>query len=79
MIVPADPENPPTLESIREHAAQTLSKFKLPRKVLYRDIPRNSSGNLLKHRLRDAARAESVGVNLVFESLSNLLVGEGRG
>lgn len=61
VIVPADPENPPTLESIREHAAQTLSKFKLPRKVLYRDIPRNPSGKILKHRLRDAVRSESAG------------------
>ncbi|WP_019174129.1 class I adenylate-forming enzyme family protein [Brevibacterium ravenspurgense] len=61
VIVPADPENPPTLESIREHAAQTLAKFKLPRKVLYRDIPRNPSGKILKHRLRDAVRAESAG------------------
>ncbi|OIR40564.1 MULTISPECIES: AMP-binding enzyme [Corynebacterium] len=34
VIVPTDPENPPTLESIRVHAAQTLSKFNAALRVL---------------------------------------------
>lgn len=37
LVVPVDPEAPPTLEELREHAAATLARHKLPERLLLAD------------------------------------------
>lgn len=46
-----------TLEGLREFAAEYISDYKLPRDLIVREIPRNPSGKILKHVLRDEVRA----------------------
>lgn len=46
-----------SLEALREHAAEYLADYKLPRELIARDIPRNPSGKILKHVLRSEVRA----------------------
>ena len=43
-----------TLESLREYGSQFIAGYKLPRELITRPIPRNPSGKILKHVLRDA-------------------------
>ena len=44
-VVPRDPRNPPTLDELRDHGAETLARVKLPRELVLRtEIPRTPSG-----------------------------------
>ena len=42
-----------TLEDLREYGARHLSSYKLPRELVIAEIPRNPSGKILKHRIRE--------------------------
>ncbi|QCB50034.1 long-chain-fatty-acid--CoA ligase [Rhodococcus sp. PAMC28707] len=42
-----------TLEDLREGASKLISNYKLPRELVIAEIPRNPSGKILKHKLRD--------------------------
>ncbi|WP_084500266.1 AMP-binding protein [Brevibacterium album] len=55
IIVPADPAAPPTLEEIREFVGARIASFKKPTRLeVVSELPRNASGKLQKHRLREA-------------------------
>jgi acyl-CoA synthetase (AMP-forming)/AMP-acid ligase II len=44
VVVPRDPANPPTLDELRDFAADKLARYKLPERIRYQDeIPMNSS------------------------------------
>ncbi|MGO2002757.1 class I adenylate-forming enzyme family protein [Arthrobacter rhombi] len=45
-----------TLKSLCEYAQDRLSHYKLPRELVIAQIPRNPSGKILKHRIRDELR-----------------------
>jgi len=46
-VVPRKPEAPPSLESLREHAARTVARHKLPREVVIVDhLPRTALGKI---------------------------------
>ncbi|MGH2681171.1 MAG: class I adenylate-forming enzyme family protein [Actinomycetota bacterium] len=52
-VVPADPGDPPSLEELRDHGADRLARFKLPRQVhLVEEIPRTSTGKVRRRMLR---------------------------
>jgi len=57
VVVPADPANPPSLESLTPQLlAQGLNKRKLPETVeLINALPRNAMGKILKRNLRPGA------------------------
>lgn len=42
-----------TLEDLREHCRALIADYKLPHDLVVASIPRNASGKILKHRLRD--------------------------
>lgn len=42
-----------TLEELCDHAHDRIAHYKLPRELVIAQIPRNPSGKILKHRLRD--------------------------
>jgi O-succinylbenzoic acid--CoA ligase len=51
-VVPTTSEDPPTLEELREHAAERIARFKSPRAlVLMTEIPRTSSGKIRRRAL----------------------------
>lgn len=53
VIVPADAEDVPSLEEIREFLSDRLASFKKPTRLEVVDVlPRNASGKLQKHKLR---------------------------
>jgi acyl-CoA synthetase (AMP-forming)/AMP-acid ligase II/enoyl-CoA hydratase/carnithine racemase len=54
VVVPSDPHQPPSLDSIRDHlATTTLNKRKYPEQVeIVEVIPRNSLGKIAKSQLR---------------------------
>jgi O-succinylbenzoic acid--CoA ligase len=46
-VVPADPRDPPTLDELRDHAAATIARHKVPRElVLVNELPRTFSGKV---------------------------------
>ena len=45
-----------TLEELREYAHDRIADYKLPRELVIAEIPRNPSGKILKHRIRDEVR-----------------------
>jgi fatty-acyl-CoA synthase/feruloyl-CoA synthase len=49
----------PTLEELRGFCRGRIAEFKLPHDLVLAPVPRNPSGKILKHRLRDLV-AESV-------------------
>ena len=51
------------LESLREYGSQYIAGYKLPRELITRPIPRNPSGKILKHVLRDAITEGAVATN----------------
>ncbi len=52
-VVPVAPEDPPTLEGLRDHAAERMARFKLPRElVLLPSLPRTPSGKVRRAELR---------------------------
>jgi fatty-acyl-CoA synthase len=54
IVVPADPADPPTLEEIQDFLAPRLASFKKPTRLeVVEELPRNASGKLQKHRLRE--------------------------
>jgi acyl-CoA synthetase (AMP-forming)/AMP-acid ligase II len=54
VIVPADPDDPPTDEEIIEHCRALLASYKKPTSVVLVDaLPRNASGKVQKFRLRE--------------------------
>ena len=60
-VTPADGVDPAEVgvESLREFLAPKLARYKIPREVVVEEaLPRNPSGKLLKHRLREAAAGE---------------------
>lgn len=42
-----------TLDELRENAGKLISDYKLPRELIIADIPRNPSGKIMKHKIRD--------------------------
>jgi fatty-acyl-CoA synthase len=60
IIVPADPTDPPTLDEIRDFLKDRIASFKRPTQLeVVEELPRNASGKLQKHRLREQFAAES--------------------
>jgi len=52
-VAPARPEDPPTLEELRTHGAESLARFKLPRELhLVKEIPRTGAGKVRRGALR---------------------------
>ena len=51
-VVPATVDEPPTLEELRDHAAERIARFKAPRElVLLPELPRTSSGKVRRAEL----------------------------
>jgi O-succinylbenzoic acid--CoA ligase len=51
-VLPVRSDDPPSLEELREHAAERISRSKLPRSVvLMTEIPRTASGKILRREL----------------------------
>jgi o-succinylbenzoate---CoA ligase len=51
-VVPAESDDPPGVEELREHAAERIARFKLPRVVVpMTDIPRTLSGKIRRMEL----------------------------
>jgi O-succinylbenzoic acid--CoA ligase len=51
-VVPARSDDPPSLEELREHAAERIARFKSPRAIqLLSDIPRTASGKVRREAL----------------------------
>jgi O-succinylbenzoic acid--CoA ligase len=52
-VVPVAPDDPPTLEELRDHAAERMARFKMPRElVLLPALPRTPSGKIRRGELR---------------------------
>lgn len=56
-VVTPIPGCEPNLDDLRTFAASYVSDYKLPRELVIRAIPRNPSGKILKHVLRDQIRS----------------------
>jgi len=56
VVVPREGAEP-TLEELREWAGERIAAYKLPHRLLFEAIPRNPSGKIQKHLLRDGVRA----------------------
>ncbi|HQK95496.1 MAG TPA: AMP-binding protein, partial [Armatimonadota bacterium] len=52
IITPRNGETP-TLEELCAYGLKHLSSFKLPRELIIDEIPRNASGKIVKHRIRE--------------------------
>ena len=58
IVVPADPADPPTVESIEVYCREHLAGYKRPRRIAVVDaLPRNPSGKVLKTVLRERNQA----------------------
>jgi len=58
VIVPADPDDPPTLEEIVEHCRTRLASYKKPTSIVVLDqLPRNAAGKVQKFKLREGVPA----------------------
>jgi len=56
VIVPADPESPPSLDELRAYCLEKLAKFKMPEEMRLVDaLPRNPTGKLLRRLLLNDA------------------------
>ncbi|MEJ2889220.1 long-chain-fatty-acid--CoA ligase [Actinomycetospora aeridis] len=54
VIVPKDPDDPPTAASIDDHCREHLARYKRPRRIALVDVlPRNATGKVQKTVLRD--------------------------
>lgn len=49
-----------TLDDVRAFCAGRIADYKIPHDILIGPVPRNPSGKILKHRLRDVVLAEPV-------------------
>ena len=47
---------PPTEAEILEHCRAMLARFKVPKAVIFAEIPKTSTGKIQKFRLRDMAK-----------------------
>ncbi|MEO7132034.1 MAG: o-succinylbenzoate--CoA ligase, partial [Dermatophilaceae bacterium] len=56
-IVTPKPGTDLTLEDLRTFGRDLIADYKLPRDLILDEIPRNPSGKILKHRLRDRFNA----------------------
>jgi len=53
VVVPVDPDDPPTLESLRKHAEHQLAPYKLPEAIrVIPKLPRNTSDKIDRLKLR---------------------------
>ncbi|MFJ5677953.1 hypothetical protein [Streptomyces sp. NPDC093097] len=58
-VITVDRGTPLTLDAVREHTAQHLARYKLPRRLkVVETIPRNGSGKLDKPVIRQLAAEE---------------------
>ena len=57
VVTPAEGGNP-TLEGLRAFAEPLLTHYKIPRELIIEDIPRNPSGKIQKHKLREKIARE---------------------
>jgi O-succinylbenzoic acid--CoA ligase len=56
-VAPADPDDPPTLQELRDHASSTIARFKAPHElVLVRSLARTASGKIRRADLSRARR-----------------------
>jgi fatty-acyl-CoA synthase len=46
-----------TAEELTEHARQNLARYKVPRHIVFAEIPKTSTGKIQKFRLREMARS----------------------
>ena len=61
VLVPVDPDDPPTGAEIDEFCRERLAAYKRPRRfALLPELPRNPSGKVLKTRLREDNEAGSL-------------------
>lgn len=51
-VVTAAEDASPTPDELREHCAKLIADYKLPRRFVFDDVPRNAAGKVLKHRVR---------------------------
>lgn len=52
-IVPSDPENPPTVEELREYCSLNLAEYKWPKDYRFAQaLPRSATGKVLRAELR---------------------------
>jgi fatty-acyl-CoA synthase len=62
IVVPADPADPPTAEEITRWCRERLAAYKCPRLLSVVDaLPRNASGKVRKHELREGLRPSTAG------------------
>jgi acyl-CoA synthetase (AMP-forming)/AMP-acid ligase II len=53
VVVPADPDRPPTIDDLVEHCRERLASYKKPSAVVLVDaLPRNAAGKVVKPDLR---------------------------
>lgn len=52
VVTPAE-GGQPTLEGLKEFAQPLLSHYKIPREIIIDEIPRNPSGKIQKHKIRE--------------------------
>lgn len=52
VVTPAE-NGQPTLDGLREFAQPLLSSYKIPRELIISEIPRNPSGKIQKHKIRE--------------------------
>jgi acyl-CoA synthetase (AMP-forming)/AMP-acid ligase II len=59
VVVPVDPNDPPTLEELRAHGAQGLARYKLPERLRTIDeMPLNATHKLDRLTLAQLDRAQ---------------------
>jgi acyl-CoA synthetase (AMP-forming)/AMP-acid ligase II len=56
-VVVAAPDREPSLESIRAWCAGRITEYKIPHALVVHPIPRNPSGKIQKHLLRESLLA----------------------
>jgi len=55
VVVPADPQSPPALDDLVDWSRDRLASYKKPTILhVVDELPRNASGKVLKHQLREA-------------------------
>lgn len=58
-VVTPQPDVELTLADVREFCAERISSYKLPHDLVIHSIPRNASGKIQKHLLREALESEA--------------------
>lgn len=52
-----------TLEELRTHCRPLIADYKIPRRLIVGDVPRNASGKILKYQLRQAYQTYADGTS----------------